>query len=167
MNPSRYSLKLYLKYFFYWFAFHFTVYLEVGPDTGSYITLTFSFGTGTTISRYWEIHVTQHECTSQMRPFDSGCLQYHVGSAGRFQSFNFAQTTSSLYGHLHSQKWVSEYCVCTERSWFTYLSKIHPTIQNCTIWIYRTCKAKCINEGQRWAGLSLGLARVLAGIYVF
>ena len=110
MDPYRYSLKLYLKYFpfFYWFAFHFTVYLEVGPDTGSYITLTFSFGTGTTISRYWEIHVTQHECTSQARPFDAGCLQYHVGSAGRFQSFNFAQTTSSLYGHLHSQKWVSE-----------------------------------------------------------
>jgi len=81
------------------------IYLEVGPDTGSYITLTFSFGTGTTISRYWEIHVTQHECTSQARPFDAGCLQYHVGSAGRFQSFNFAQTTSSLYGHLHSQNY--------------------------------------------------------------
>ena len=78
--------------------------MEVGPDSKAYITLTFSFGTGTTISRYWEIHVTQHECTSLSRPFDPGCLQYHVGSAGRFQSFNFAQGTSSLYGHLHSQK---------------------------------------------------------------
>ena len=83
---------------------HFTVYMEVGPDSGGYITMTFAFGTGTTISRTWEIHVTQHECSSLARPFDSGCLQYHTGSAGRFQSFNFAQTTASLYGHMHSQE---------------------------------------------------------------
>ena len=78
--------------------------MEVGPDSGAYITLTFTFGTGTTISRYWEIHVTQHECSSTARPYDSGCLQYHTGSAGRIESFNFAQSTSSLYGHLHSQE---------------------------------------------------------------
>ena len=159
MDPSRYSLKLYLKYFsfFYWFAFHFTVYLEVGPDTGSYITLTFSFGTGTTISRYWEIHVTQHECTSQMRPFDAGCLQYHVGSAGRFQSFNFAQTTSSLYGHLHSQKWVSEYCVCTERSWIVHIptyQKFNPLFKTALFEFIGLTKQNALmedKEGLDWA----------------
>ena len=78
--------------------------MEVGPDSGGYITLTFAFGTGTTISRTWEIHVTQHECSSTARPYDTGCLQYHTGSAGRLESFNFAQTSSSLYGHLASQK---------------------------------------------------------------
>merc|ERR1719412_1095769 len=84
------------------------IYMEVGPDSGGYITLTFAFGTGTTISRTWEIHVTQHECSSTARPYDSGCLQYHTGSAGRFTSFNFAQSSSSLYGHLHSQ----DYNIC-------------------------------------------------------
>merc|ERR1712226_300954 len=71
-------------------------------------TLSFTFGTGTTISRYWEIHVTQHECSSTARPYDSGCLQYHTGSAGRIESFNFAQSTTTLYGHLHSQ----DYNIC-------------------------------------------------------
>jgi len=84
------------------------IYVEVGPDSGAYITMTFTFGTSTTISRYWEIHVTQHECSSTARPYDSGCLQYHTGSAGRLESFNFAQSTSSLYGHLHSQ----DYNIC-------------------------------------------------------
>merc|ERR1712141_810361 len=42
------------------------------------------------------------------RPYDSGCLQYHTGSAGRLESFNFAQSTTSLYGHLHSQ----DYNIC-------------------------------------------------------
>jgi hypothetical protein len=84
------------------------IYVEVGPDSGAYITMTFTFGTSTTISRYWEIHVTQHECSSIARPYDSGCLQYHTGSAGRLTSFNFAQSTSSLYGHLHSQ----DYNIC-------------------------------------------------------
>ena len=88
----------------YQIASHFIVYVEVGPDSGAYITMTFTFGTSTTISRYWEIHVTQHECSSIARPYDSGCLQYHTGSAGRLESFNFAQSTASLYGHLHSQE---------------------------------------------------------------
>ena len=86
-------------------TFYFTVYMNVGPDSGGYITLTFAFSTTTTtISRTWEIHVTQHECSSTSIPFDSGCLQYHTGSAGRFQSFNFAQTTTTLYAHMQSQE---------------------------------------------------------------
>merc|ERR1719510_1609252 len=85
------------------------IYMDVGPASGGYITMTFAFSTTTTtISRTWEIHVTQHECSSTSRPFDSGCLQYHTGSAGRFQSFNFAQTTTTLYGHMHSQ----DYNIC-------------------------------------------------------
>merc|ERR1712226_446055 len=94
------------------------MYMEVGPDSGAYITLTFTFGTGTTISRYWEIHVTQHECSSTARPYDSGCLQYHTGSAGRIESFNFAQSTTTLYGHLHSQ----DYNICIRQEQGSYCS---------------------------------------------
>ena len=101
-NTNQYLRQ---KNCFYQKTFYFTVYMEVGPDSGGYITMTFAFSTTTTtISRTWEIHVTQHECSSTSRPFDSGCLQYHTGSAGRFQSFNFAQTTTTLYGHLDLQE---------------------------------------------------------------
>ena len=56
--------------------------------------------------RTWEIKVIQIECWSRSRPYDPGCLQYHTGTTGRFESFNFGQTSSSLYGHLNDQLWV-------------------------------------------------------------
>ena len=42
--------------------------------------LIFSFGTNTaSVSRSWEIKVTQIECWSNARPYDSGCDQYFTG----------------------------------------------------------------------------------------
>ena len=77
------------------------IYVDIGPDTGAQAKLEFTFGTSTTVSRFWEIKVTQIECWSVSRPYDSGCLQYFTGTTGRLTSFNFA--TTSTYAHLPSQ----------------------------------------------------------------
>ena len=82
------------------------VYVDIGPDSGASAKLDFTFGTSTTVSRLFEIKVTQVECWAESRPYDSGCLQYHTGTTGRITSFNFAQTSSSNYQHLPSQKQV-------------------------------------------------------------
>ena len=81
-----------------------TVYIEIGQDSTAFTKLTFAIGTSTTVSRVWEIKVTQLECWSKSRPHDTGCLQYFTGTTGRITSFNFAQSSSSNYQHLHSQK---------------------------------------------------------------
>ena len=86
------------------FDFLLIVYVDVGMDTGATAKLDFTFGTSTTVSRTWEVKVTQIECSSVSRPYDSGCLQYHTGTTGRFTSFNFAQTAAANYAHLPSQK---------------------------------------------------------------
>ena len=81
------------------------VYVDIGMDTGATAKLEFTFSTTvTTVSRSWEIKVTQIECSSLARPYDAGCLQYFTGTTGRLTSFNFAQSSSSDYGHLPSQK---------------------------------------------------------------
>ena len=83
------------------------VYVDIGLDQGATAKLDFTFSTTvTTVSRLWDIKVTQIECSSLSRPYDSGCLQYFTGTTGRLTSFNFGQSSSSLYGHLPSQKQV-------------------------------------------------------------
>ena len=79
------------------------VYLDLGETTGATATLAFSIGTRT-LSRLWEIRVQQLECWNPARPYDTGCLQYHTGTTGRIASFNYDQTSSSYYQHLHSQE---------------------------------------------------------------
>jgi len=80
------------------------IYVDIGMDTGATAKLEFTFSTTvTTVSRSWEIKVTQIECSSLARPYDAGCLQYFTGTTGRLTSFNFAQSSSSDYGHLPSQ----------------------------------------------------------------
>ena len=81
-----------------------SVYVEVGKDAGATATLAFTFGTSTTVSRLWEIKVTQIECSNRGRPTDSGCLQYHTGISGRIESFNFKQSSTALHQHLHLQE---------------------------------------------------------------
>ena len=81
-----------------------TVYIEIGQDSTAFAKLTFTIGTSTTVSRVWEIKVTQLECWSKSRPHDTGCLQYYTGTTGRITSFNFGQSSSSNYQHLHNQK---------------------------------------------------------------
>jgi len=80
------------------------VYVDIGLPSTASVKLEFTFSTTvTTISRSWEIKVTQIECSSTSKPYDSGCLQYFTGTTGRLTSFNFAQSSSSLYAHLASQ----------------------------------------------------------------
>ena len=84
--------------------FYNLVYIELGTTSTASTTLAFAIGTTTTVSRIWEIRVAQIECWNTARPYDTGCLQYHTGSTGRITSFNFAQSSSSNYMHLHSQE---------------------------------------------------------------
>jgi len=80
------------------------VYMDVGLASTASAKLEFTFSTTvTTISRSWEIKVTQIECTSTSKPYDSGCSQYFTGTTGRLTTYNFAQSSSSLYQHLESQ----------------------------------------------------------------
>lgn len=79
------------------------IYMDIGPDSGAYATINMDWGTNTnSISRLWEIKVSQIECWSRAKP-ESGCLQYYTGSTGRFTSFNFQQSSSSYWSHLPSQ----------------------------------------------------------------
>ena len=78
------------------------VYIELGETTGATATLKFDIGSRT-LSRSWEIKVTQVECWNTGRP-EAGCLQYVTGTTGRIQSFNFGQSSSSDYQHLHNQE---------------------------------------------------------------
>ena len=78
----------------------------MGKDSDATAKLAFTFGTSTTVSRYWDIKVSQIECWNLARPYDSGCLQYFTGTTGRIESYNFAQSTTSLRNHLHAQKYI-------------------------------------------------------------
>ena len=74
--------------------------MDVGTTCTGTATLAFSFSTVSSTTRQWEMKVTQIPCSSRTRP-DSGCLQYHTGTTGRFETFNFADSAST---HLASQK---------------------------------------------------------------
>ena len=76
------------------------VYMEMGNSATDTATLAFTFS-GTSTVRTWELKATQIPCGSPVRPPD-GCLQYHTTLQGRFQTFNFAETTT--LSHLASQK---------------------------------------------------------------
>ena len=78
----------------------FIVYFELGEDSDATAALAFAFGTQT-ISRFWEIKVTQLECHNRSKP-PSGCLQYFTGTTGRIETFNFQN--SAVQQHLHDQK---------------------------------------------------------------
>ena len=64
-------------------------------------TLTFTFS-GTSTARTWEIKATQIPCAANYKP-PEGCLQWHTTLSGRFQSFNFLETSTPQ--HLASQKY--------------------------------------------------------------
>ena len=80
----------------------YVVYIEMG-NSGSSDTATLAFTfSGTSTIRTFEIKATQIPCSANYKP-PEGCLQYHTTLAGRFQSFNFADSTSPM--HLASQKY--------------------------------------------------------------
>merc|ERR1712110_1089520 len=87
------------------------MYIDAGAqctDTGTINFSAFSNAnpTITTFSRFWDIKVSQIPCNAN---FDApeGCLQYHTGVDGRFESFNFPGN-SPVEMHLQNQ----DYRVC-------------------------------------------------------
>ena len=76
--------------------------MEMGNTATGTATLTFTFAASASTIRTWEIKATQIPCGSNYRPPD-GCLQWHTTLAGRFQTFNFLETTTTQ--HLASQKY--------------------------------------------------------------
>jgi len=80
------------------------IYMEMGSGCSDTATLAFTFA-GTSTIRTWEIKATQVKCGARNEAPD-GCLQYHTTLSGRFQTFNFAETTTPQ--HLASQ----DYGVC-------------------------------------------------------
>ena len=90
------------------------VYMDIGTGCENTGKIDLAFGTAASTSRQFEIKVTQVECTSRSRytnllkalkyakklwifnilydfkrPTASGCLQYHTGTTGRIQMFNY------------------------------------------------------------------------------
>jgi len=82
------------------------IYVEMGQGSTDTATLAFAF-TGSSTARTWEIKATQIPCGASYRPPD-GCLQYHTTLSGRFQTFNFAETTTASQVHLAAQN----YAIC-------------------------------------------------------
>jgi len=78
------------------------IYVEMG-NSGSTdaAELAFSFS-GDSTARTWEIKATQVPCGANYRQ-PEGCLQYHTTLTGRFQTFNFADSTTPI--HLASQNY--------------------------------------------------------------
>merc|ERR1711976_382332 len=75
----------------------------------------FTTGGGTT-SRQWDIWVTQYNCGDEefSRAGPMGCLQYHTGTTGLIQSFNFPTTIAAVTAattHLANQY----YDICIRR----------------------------------------------------
>lgn len=79
------------------------IYVEMGRGATDTATLAFTFST-TSTARTWEIKATQIPCGASYRPPD-GCLQYHTTLTGRFQTFNFAETTAASQVHLAAQNY--------------------------------------------------------------
>lgn len=79
------------------------IYIDLGTPSTNTATLTFTFATTSTITtdRTWDIRVAQIPCSANYAP-PSGCLQYHTGLTGSFQTFNFLETTTKA--HLPSQE---------------------------------------------------------------
>merc|ERR1712238_12155 len=81
------------------------IYMEMG-NSGSTDTATLAFTfSGTSTIRTWEIKATQIPCGSSYRQ-PEGCLQYHTTLTGRFQTFNFEESTDPV--HLANQ----DYGIC-------------------------------------------------------
>jgi len=79
------------------------LYLDVGTVSTDTATLAFAFST-TTFNRFWDIKVTQIPCNSNYGA-PKGCLQYHTGIDGRFNSFNWPSNSLINRQHLASQNY--------------------------------------------------------------
>jgi len=92
-----------------------------GTNTGyhSYIdmsctstdTATLNFILGSTTNNQWKIKVTQYSCSDPTVASQQGCFQYHTGTTGTIQSYNFAGS-SQLVGqdYKHCIRQEEGYC---------------------------------------------------------
>jgi len=103
------------------------LYLDVGKLPSDTAMITFTFDSDVAagdFSRFWDIKVTQIPCRSKYDP-PPGCLQWHTGIDGKFETFNFPGTTTVQ--HLQNQDYRVcirqeegycgiQYCACTEEN---------------------------------------------------
>jgi len=81
------------------------MYMNVGPDSGAYLTIAITPSTTTTsTTRTWEIKVSQYLCKDRDLP-PAGCLQWFVGHAGRWKTYNFDASSTSNQQHIASQRY--------------------------------------------------------------
>lgn len=74
------------------------------PASDSCNELKFDIDTGSTVTRTWQIKVTQFECGSPMAP-EQDCLQWHTAQTGAFFTFNWdtSVTVTGNQRHLSDQ----------------------------------------------------------------
>lgn len=95
----------------------YAVYIDVGMDFDSTrsVNLGFTFATtlanGNANNRRWEICVSQIEYSSHLNP-PNGCLQYHWGHTGQFETFNFAGGSQHLINQHYSVCFREELGMC-------------------------------------------------------
>jgi len=87
------------------------MYVDASPECN---ILSFNIDQTSSISRSWNLKVTQMDCTSAYAAHD--CLQYLTGASGTFSSFNFDTTATTVtvgsnLHHLNDQM----YDVCFRR----------------------------------------------------
>lgn len=99
------------------------IYVELGTGESDSAELNFEFA-AVVGNRNFEMKVTQIICNSNARP-PEGCLQWHTGTEGRIETFNFAGNNQ----HLNDQQYnicirqemgfcCIEYTVCSDlNSW--------------------------------------------------
>jgi len=102
------------------------IYVELGTGESDSAELNFEFADAIG-NRNFELKVTQIICNSNSRP-PEGCLQWHTGTEGRIETFNFAGNDQ----HLNDQQYnicirqemgfcCIEYSVCSDpNSWSLY-----------------------------------------------
>ena len=86
------------------------------PACPSCVTITLDIDTGTSVTRNWQIKVTQYECGSLMAP-EENCLQWHTETSGITATFNWDTTqtaTTSVLTQFHLSD--QYYDICFRRS---------------------------------------------------
>jgi len=118
------------------------MYFEIGSGASDNADLKFTFG-AVAGSRTFEIKVTQYSCSSDVTP-PEGCLQWHTGTEGRLETFNFQAGEGGF--HLSDQQYsicirqeagmcCTEYSVCSDTNSMTLGMQAATAVQGslCTL----------------------------------
>jgi len=87
------------------------MYVDTGTASADTVKLTFGLTATTGASRYWNVKVSQIECTAAYR-CDSGCTQCFTGPTGNIKSFGFG-TAQMLQSQQYSACVRQEYGYCS------------------------------------------------------